>query len=80
VNARHSGFMVSSGFSVITIPQLPQTTSPDSESVMMSELSVPQTGHVIESFAIVSLLFCFSTSTIITVFGSSTPHYLNYYN
>ena len=35
VNARHSGLPIFSDFSVITIPQLLQTTSPDSESVMI---------------------------------------------
>jgi hypothetical protein len=36
VNARYSGLVMSSDFSLMTIPQSPQKTSPDSESVMIS--------------------------------------------
>src|SRR5215211_4939721 len=62
VNARHSGLVISSDISLITIPQLPQKTSPDSESVIISTESLRHTVQMADSFlvvvvVVVSLLF-----------------------
>jgi hypothetical protein len=56
VNARHSGLIISSDFSLITIPQLPQKTSPDSESVIISTGSLRHTVQMADSFIVVVLL------------------------